>query len=112
MSEDMVTVIDWFNSDRELVRQTVTFDVTNHLIADYCRDCSLPPDILRGEAVFLTPDGPVPYSLDWGRHRDDEIWGYIVSYDPETRRLEVAPKRVDVDLHCAVPGHDGIASLK
>ena len=59
----MVTVTDTFNSDRELVRQTVTFDVTNDAIAAYCRDCSLAPDLLRGEAVILAPDGPIPWAI-------------------------------------------------
>lgn len=101
--DDLVMVTDVFNSDRQLVRQTVTFDIANHLVADYCRDCSLDPDILRGEAVFLHPEGPIPYSLAGGRYLDSQIWGYILSYDSAARRLEVAPKDADGKVTVTTP---------
>lgn len=69
--------------------RTCVIDITDERVHRYCVDCSAPPDLLRGEAVSITIDGPVP----WGLEPDREIWGYIVSYDPSARRLEVAPKR-------------------
>jgi len=97
----MVTVTDVFNSDRELIRQTVTFDVTDDRVLSYIAAVGLP---LRGEAVAISdgkptrrdpsaapyPEGsPVPWAID----PELPIWGYIVGYDTATRRLEVAPKR-------------------
>lgn len=82
---------------------SVTFDLTNHHVAKYCEDCNQQPSILIGEAVFLRPDGPIPYSLAGGRYLDSQIWGYILSYDPAARRLEVAPKDADGKITVTTP---------
>jgi len=74
----------------------VSFEIADERVHRYLVDCSAPPDLLRGQAVWIGPNHTAaPCPIPWGLNpcATDLIFGYIVGYDPATRRLEVAPKR-------------------